>query len=150
MGFFDDLKAGFNKSKETLLKEVSKFRNATFLEGVLAAAVVISAADGNISSEEKKKLMAYVQNSEELKIFETKDVVEKFNKVAGLFDFDADIGKAEALKIVGRLRDQPEQARMLVRVAVAIANSDGVFDESEQKVFRQICSELNLRPEDFV
>jgi tellurite resistance protein TerB len=77
------------------------------------------------------------------------DVITFFEKVVGSFDFDAGIGKAEALKVIGRLRSNSEQARIMVRVACAIGASDGNFDQSERAVVREICVELGLNPSDF-
>lgn len=149
MGFFDNLKQTLAEGRGKLLTEVSRFRNGTFLEGVIAAAVLISAADGNISSEEKKKLCDYVSVSEDLKCFSTDEVIAAFRKIADTYDFDPAIGRAEALKKVGKLRGKEDQARLLVRVAVIIAMSDGNFDESEKKVVRELCAELNLPSADF-
>ena len=82
MGFFDNLKQTLAEGRGKLLTEVSRFRNGTFLEGVIAAAVLISAADGNISSEEKKKICDYVSVSEDLKCFSTDEVIAAFRKIA--------------------------------------------------------------------
>lgn len=149
MGFFDDLKNTLFQGRDKLAAEVSKFRNAAFLEAVVASAVIISAADGNISAEEKRKLLGYVQNAEELKAFQTSEVIEIFNKVAGAYDFDADIGRAEALKRVAKLKGKDDQARLVVRVSIVIANSDGVFEDSEKAAVRDVCLELGLPPSDF-
>jgi len=110
---------------------------------------LVAAADGTISSEEKQKMAGFIRNSDELKHFAMPDVIVYFEKVVGNFDFDAAIGKAEALKLIGRLRGNPEQARVMVRVACAIGASDGNFDQKERAVVREICVELGLNPSDF-
>lgn len=150
MSFLNNASNFFRKNKESLLNEISKYRNSTFMEAVVAATVLIAAADGNISAEEKKKLLAYVQMSDELKAFSTEDVINIFNKLASSYEFDASIGKGEALKYINRVKGKDEQARLVVRVAIAIANSDGNFDESEKKALQEICSELELSITDFI
>lgn len=149
MGFLDTLKEKLQEGREKLVLEVGRFRNRTFLDGVVAAAVVIAAADGNISSEEKKKLYDYVRISEELKCFSAQEVAASFKAVADMYDFDPGIGKAEAMKMIGKLRGKDEQARLVVRVAILIAMSDGVFEESERKAVRELCAELNVPASDF-
>ena len=37
----------------------------------------------------------------------------------------------------------------VVRVAILIAMSDGVFEESEKKAVRELCAELNVPASDF-
>lgn len=149
MGFLDSLREKVLMSKDKLLTEISKYRNETFMEGVVAAAVLIAAADGQISSEEKQKLFGYVKQADELKAFSTDDVIAVFKKITDAYEFDAAIGKAEALKRVGRLKGKEEQARLVVHVGIAIANSDGNFDDSEKKAVHDLCVELGVPPSDF-
>jgi len=143
------LKDKGNEARTRLTAEVSKFKNRTFMEATVAACAMVAAADGTISAQEKQKMAGFIRNSDELKVFEMPAVIAFFEKVTGNFDFDADIGKAEALKVIGRLRGNEEQARVMVRVACAIGASDGDFDDGEKAVVRDICKELGLNPADF-
>jgi tellurite resistance protein TerB len=143
------LKDKGNEARTRLTAEVSKFKNRTFMEATVAACAMVAAADGTISAQEKQKMAGFIRNSDELKVFEMPAVIAFFEKVTGNFDFDADIGKAEALKVIGRLRGNEEQSRVMVRVACAIGASDGDFDDGEKAVVRDICKELGLNPADF-
>jgi tellurite resistance protein TerB len=143
------LKDKGNEARTRLTAEVSKFKNKTFMEATVAACALVAAADGTISAQEKQKMAGFIRNSDELKVFEMSTVIAFFEKVVGNFDFDADIGKAEALKVIGRLRGNDEQSRVMVRVACAIGASDGTFDEAEKAIVRTICIELGLKPADF-
>ncbi len=143
------LKEKGNEARARLTAEVSKFKNRTFMEATVASCALVAAADGTISSEEKQKMAGFIRNSDELKHFAMTDIIAFFEKVVGNFDFDAEIGRAEALKVIGRLRGNEEQARVMVRVACAIGASDGNFDANEKAVVRTICTELGLNPADF-
>jgi tellurite resistance protein TerB len=143
------LKDKGNEARTRLTAEESKFKNKTFMEATVAACALVAAADGTISAQEKQKMAGFIRNSDELKVFEMSTVIAFFEKVVGNFDFDADIGKAEALKVIGRLRGNDEQSRVMVRVACAIGASDGTFDEAEKAIVRTICIELGLKPADF-
>lgn len=143
------LKEKGSEARARLTAEVSKFKNRTFMESTVAACALVAAADGTISSEEKQKMAGFIRNSDELKHFDMKDIIAFFEKIVGNFDFDAEIGRAEALKVIGRLRGNEEQARVMVRVACAIGASDGNFDPDEKAVVRSICKELGLNPADF-
>ena len=143
------LKDRGNEARARLTAEVSKFKNRTFMEATVAACALVAAADGTISSEEKQKMAGFIRNSDELKHFAMADVIAFFEKAVGNFDFDAAIGKAEALKVIGRLRTNQEQARVMVRVACVIGGSDGNFDQKERTVVREICVELGLNPSEF-
>ncbi len=150
MSLFSKLSDTIRKGKDTLLSEVSKFRNSSFMEAIVASSVMIATADGVVSPDEKRKLLAYVKQAEELKAFSQDDIIAVFNKLYNSYEFDSMIGKAECLKLVNRVKGNNEQARLVVRVAVAIANADGVFDDDEKKAMDEICRELGLDATDFV
>jgi tellurite resistance protein TerB len=143
------LKNNVVATREKLAVEVTKFRNKEFMDALVAGCSLVAAADGNISSSEKQRMTGYIQNSAELKVFELGVVIKAFNACCEKFEFDAEIGKAEALKVIGKLRSKPDAARLLVRVCCAIGSADGNFDESERVVCRTICNELGLNPADF-
>lgn len=143
------LKTNVTQARAKLAAEASKFKNKSFMEAVVAGCAMVAAADGHVSSEEKQKMAGYIQNADELKHFNMAQVIASFDKVIGSFDFDAAIGKAEAMKIIGRIRASEEQARMLVRVVCAIGAADGDFDADERRVAAEIATELGLNPVDF-
>lgn len=145
----DWLKTNTAAAREKLATEVSKFRNRDFMEAVVCGCALVAAADGDISSSEKQKMTGFIQNSNELKAFDLKDVISFFNDICGKFEFDSEIGRAEALRILGKLKGQDDAARLLVRVCCAIGSSDGNFDDSEKAVCRTICTELNVPAADF-
>ncbi|SFB35069.1 tellurite resistance TerB family protein [Azotobacter beijerinckii] len=145
----DWLKNNATAAREKLALEVSKFRNREFMEAVVAGCALVAAADGEINSREKQKMIGFIQNSNELKVFDLQEVIKAFTDICLKFEFDAEIGRAEALRTVCKLRGKDDAARLLVRVCCAIGNSDGEFDESERAVCRTICAELGLSPDDF-
>lgn len=143
------LKTNVTATREKLAVEVTKFRNKEFMEALVAGCSLVAAADGNISSSEKQRMAGYIQNSAELKVFDLNSVIKAFNASCEKFEFDAEIGKAEALNLIGKIRPKQDAARLLVRICCAIGSADGTFDESERAVCRTICNELGLNPADF-
>ncbi len=137
------------EQKDKLQSEVLKFKNKSFAEGVVAGCALVAAADGSIDSSEKQKMIGFIENSDELKVFDTGEIIVMFNKFVSKFEFDQIIGQAEALKAIGKSRDNPSQARLLVRVCCAIGAADGDFDNDEKATVRTICQELDLNPEEF-
>lgn len=143
------LKTNALAARDKLATEVSKFRNQEFMEAVVAGCALVAAADGDVSGEEKRKMAGFIQNSAELKVFDMSKVIAAFNTAVEKFEFDAEIGRAEALRTIAKISKKPDAARLLVRVCCAIGNADGSFDESERTVCRNICRELGLNPADF-
>ena len=143
------LKENTTAARDRIKSEVSKYKNKEFMEATVAGCAMVAAADGSISSEEKQKMAAFIQRSDELSVFDMAEVIKVFNKVAEGYEFDGAIGKIEAMKMIGKLRGKEDAARTMVRVCCAIGAADGDFDADEQKVVRDICNELGLNPADF-
>ena len=143
------LKTNAALAREKLSTEVGKFKNKEFMEAVANSCAMVAAADGEVSSAEKMKMTGFINNSPELKVFNLPDVIKVFNGACGKFEFDFQIGQAEALKVISKIKGKDGAGRLLVRVACAIGASDGNFDDKEKAVCRLICLELGLPPADF-
>lgn len=143
------LKTNAAKARDALSTEVGKFKNKHFMEATAAACAMIAAADGEVSSAEKMKMTGFINNSPELKVFNLSDVIKTFNDAVAKFEFDYQIGQAEALKTINKIKGNDGACRLLVRVACAIGASDGNFDQVEKAACRRICLELGLNPADF-
>lgn len=149
MGFFDDLKAKAQQIQDSVATEMTRFRNRDLMEAILAGCALVAAADGNVSSEEKQKMMGYIRSSDALKHFDTNTVITAFQQHIGKLEFDFALGKADALKVISKVAKKTDESRLLVRVCCVIGASDGNFDDQEKKVVREICRELGLPPGDF-
>lgn len=144
-GFMDWIKS----TSQGLKESVARFKNDSFAEAVTAACAMVAAADGNISSEEKQKMAGFIGRSDELKVFDMNDLIKRFQKYVDGFQFDHTIGKAEALKAVGKLKSNAEAGKLLIRVACAIGSADGNFDDKEKAVVKEMVQELGLSLADF-
>ncbi len=143
--FLNDLKT---KASE-LKTEALKFKNKDFLEAAMAGSALIAMADGKISSEEKQKMIKFIENHDALSIFTTSDVIKAFQDFVGQIEFDNDIGEAKAFSALGKMKSNAEAGRLLIRMMIAIASSDGNFDSQEQAIAAKIAKELALNPAEF-
>lgn len=149
MSFFDKVKGAFNASRDELTKQVGRYKNKKFMQGTVAVCARIAVASDGVSAEEKQKMIGFLRASDELKVFETVEVIEFFNKLVTSFDFDIEIGKGETMKYILALKDQPEAAQLALRVGIAVAKSDGNFDPDEQQAVREIAVALGFEPAEF-
>jgi tellurite resistance protein TerB len=106
-------------------------------------------ADGSISSEEKQKMIKFIENNDALSIFTISDVIKAFQEFVGQLEFDKDIGEAKAYQAIGKMKSNTEASRLLVRMIIAIAASDGNFDSQERNIAGKIAKELGLQPSEF-
>lgn len=143
------LKAKGAQAREALTAEVCKHKNRKFMEATANGCAMVAVASNGAGPEEKQKMIGFINNSPELKVFSLTDVLAVFNDAMSKFEFDPQIGQAEALKVIGRIKDNEGAARLLVRVTCSVGASDGDFDEKEKAACRLICMELGLSPADF-
>jgi tellurite resistance protein TerB len=148
MNFSDFLNDVKTKAGE-LKTQALKFKNKEFLEAAMAGSALIAMADGKISSEEKQKMIKFIENHDALSIFTTSDVIKAFQDFVGQIEFDKDIGEAKAFLALGKMKSNTEAGRLLIRMMIAIASSDGDFDLQEQAVAAKIAKELALNPAEF-
>jgi len=143
MSFTDWLKRNVNEAREKLSSEIVKYKSKDLLEAIVAGSAMVAYADGQVSSEEKQKLMCYLRTSDQLKVFDQNEVIKIFQNYVEKFEFDSTIAIGEVMRVIGRFKGKPE-AQLVVRVCCAIGASDGDFDESEKTVVKRMCLELNL------
>ncbi|MDF7681792.1 tellurium resistance membrane protein TerB [Enterobacteriaceae bacterium ESL0689] len=149
MNFFDKVKGALTSGRDELTRQVGRYKNKKFMQGTVAVCARIAVASDGVSSEEKQKMIGFLRSSEELKVFETTEVIEFFNKLVTSFDFDLEIGKGETTKYILALKDQPEAAQLALRVGIAVAKSDGNFDDDEKSAVREIARSLGFDPAEF-
>ena len=100
MSFFDKVKGALTSGREELTRQVGRYKNKKFMQGTVAVCARIAVASDGVSSEEKQKMIGFLRSSEELKVFDTAEVIEFFNKLVTSFDFDLEIGKGETMKYI--------------------------------------------------
>ena len=146
---FQDFLNNLKEKAAELKNEAMKFKNKDFLNAAVSGSVLISMADGNVSSEEKQKMMRFIENYEALSVFSSKELIEAFQNAMTQIEFDKDLGEAKAYDAVRKMKSNDAAARLIMRLIIAIAGADGNFDESEKRVARKIAMELGLSPADF-
>ena len=143
--FLSQLKTKANELKT----EALKFKNKDFLNAAMAGSALIAMADGSISSTEKQKMIKFIESNDALSIFTTSDVIKAFQDFVSQLEFDKEIGEAKAYQAIGKMKSNTEASRLLVRMIIAIASSDGLFDSDEKKVAIKIAKELAIDPSEF-
>lgn len=138
-----------NRLKKSLGDQVKRFKNRSMMEATVAICARVALADGVISPEEKQKMIGFLNQSPELQVFDTKEVVAFFEKMTSMYDFDAEVGKGETMKAILAIKSQPDMAQLAVRVGIAVGKSDGSFDNDEKRELNDIINALGLTPSGF-
>mgnify|MGYP000117161749 FL=1 len=138
------------KDKAAELKtEALKFKNKNFLNAAMAGSALLALADGDISSDEKQKMMKFIENYEPLSVFKATDIITSFGEFVTQLEFDQDLGEAKALEAIGKMKSNDAAAKLIMRLVIAIGAADGDFDKDEQAMARRIANELGLNAAEF-
>ncbi len=127
-----------------------RYKNPEVLDAVVAACALVGMADGRLDPSEEQKMMEFIHQSEELRVFETNKVIQQFNHFVRKIEYDQIIGRTECFRALGKVRSKPEIARLVARYCIAIGYADGHFDQREKQVVMEICRELGLNPQEFL
>lgn len=146
---FQDFLNNLKQKGAELKNEALKFKNRDFLNAAISGSVLISMADGVASSQEKQKMLRFIENYEALSVFSSKEVIDAFQNAVSQIEFDRDLGEAKAYEALGKMKKDSAAAHLIMRLTIAIAGADGVFDDGEKRIARKIAMELNLNPAEF-
>ncbi|MEH7083657.1 TerD family protein [Neobacillus drentensis] len=139
-----------NNSKRKAQELFNRYKSQDVLEAVVAACALVAMADGYLDASERQKMIEFVHQSEELRVFDTTKVIQKFNMFVSRIENDRMMGRAEAFRALGKIRTKPEIARLVARYCIAIGYADGNFDNNEKQMVSDICRELGLNPAEFL
>lgn len=116
---------------------VERVANEEELNAVVAAAVLIAAADGNISDKEKEVAFNVISNHEALSAFPKDRIKKSFDEYAGLIDADLELATGLLIGKLSVIKDLTARIKVL-GIAKAIANADGEFSDAEKKMVDKI------------
>ncbi|WML39246.1 TerD family protein [Neobacillus sp. OS1-2] len=139
-----------NNQKRKAQDVFNRYKSQDVLDAVVAACALVAMADGYLDAAERQKMLEFVHQSEELRVFDTNKVIQKFNLFITKMENDRMLGRAEAFRALGKIRTKPEIARLVARYCIAIGYADGNFDPNEQQMVADICRELGLNPAEFL
>jgi stress response protein SCP2/tellurite resistance protein len=139
-----------NNSKRKAQELFNRYKSQDVLEAVVAACALVAMADGYLDASERQKMIEFVHQSEELRVFDTTKVIQKFNMFVSRIENDRMMGRTEAFRALGKIRTKPEIARLVARYCIAIGYADGNFDNNEKQMVSDICRELGLNPAEFL
>ncbi len=132
-----------------LKKPLARFENREFMEAIVAGCTLVAAIDGHIDDSEKAKMMKLFNKIDELNVFEIQEIISVFNEVKQMLEFDISVGKEGAMKLIRKIKSNRNNSRTAIHIYCAIGQADGCFDDNEKSIIREICHELDFKPDEF-
>ena len=134
--------------KDGIRSQAARHRNRAFLEATMAAAALVSHADGEVSLSERIRVDQILERLDQLKIYDPHLAVDLFNEVIDALDEAPDQGRETALARIKPMAKDPDAAHLVVRICCAVSEADGEFSPAERRTVEAICSTLGVTYED--
>lgn len=133
-------------SRSHLAGEFAMQRNEDFLEAMVAACAAVAYADGWVTVEERRRLLAALRHGDALRAFPAEDVVQLFDEITRSFADDHEAAEETALALVAPFRSRRRQARQIIDACCAMAAADSQIDGEERAVLLRLCTTLCIDP----
>ncbi len=118
------------------------------LDAVVAACAMIAHADGEVSTEERGRMLERIRGQTGLIPFGVDDVLEAFEALDARFESRPDEARAEAEMTIRRLKGRAEAVEVAA-AALAVSIADGGLEAQEREVILDVCAWLGVPPQRF-
>jgi chromosome partitioning protein len=113
-----------DKLSGSFLARSERARNRSFLDAAMAASALVATADGEVSFAKRHRVDEVLENATAFKAFDFHTALVLFEAFAEDINSRPEEGRAQALKAVSAIAGDREEARLLVRIACAVARAD--------------------------
>lgn len=132
-----------------LFNKAKVIKNENLMQAIVAACLLMAAADGSISGDEVSKLEKLLNSNDNLSAFKGSAISKTIARYRQLLEADFDVGKAKLLREIAEVSGSDEDSEDVFLNAMAIAKADGDISEKELLVAKAVASELNISLEQY-
>jgi|APSaa5957512493_1039668.scaffolds.fasta_scaffold66014_2 tellurite resistance protein TerB len=136
----------FAQVRAVFADHIERFRNRDFFEATMAAAAFVSMADGTVNLTEANIVDQALEAVHELKIYDPHDAVDLYHDYIEKLQTDPDDAQDNIFETVSKIAGDDQAAHVLIKICVAIGESDGDFISEEKLAVRRIAVCLGLDP----
>ena len=140
-----------DKLSDSLFSTTGRTRSRAFLDAAMAASALVATADGPVTFAERSRLDDVLMSVEPLKAHDVHEAADLFRIFAENILSDPEEGRARALKAVQCINADREAARLVMRIACAMARARGAYSRPGMTQIRRIAMTLgqcDLEPDD--
>lgn len=126
-----------NKIATRMRDKFDALVNEEELKAVVSASVLVAAADGSVSEDEKETAFKAISSHESLRGFKQATIRKHFDSDVSLINSDRQLAEEVLYDKVSTISDKIARIRV-IGIANQIANADGEFTASEKAVVDKI------------
>ena len=138
-----------DRLKDPFAAGAVRARNKSFLAAAMASAAFIASTGDGVSFARRHALDQVLESVERLQAFEVHAAVDLFDDFVRQFGAEPEGARARALKIIAALAGQAEAAKLLVRIAEAVARAEGEVSAETRARVGEIARALGVAEPEF-
>lgn len=128
-------------------EQLRRYRHRTFLRAAMAGCALVAMADGVISLRQRVRIDQILETLDALRLFDPHEGIDLFNGFADAIRTQPEVGRARALAAVDEeVAEEPEKARLLVRICAAVSEEDGEIHAPEWREIQALCARYGVEP----
>ncbi len=129
--------------------QVDRHHNPPFLKATMAECALVATADGHVSFSESVRVDQIVETLDQLKTFDPQEAVYLLKDYSDLILKNPKEGPQEVLRELEPAMENRETAELLIRIYLAVAESNGETSLVDQIEIVTLCSLLDVDPSEF-
>ncbi|MCP5368480.1 MAG: tellurite resistance TerB family protein [Hyphomicrobiales bacterium] len=131
---------------DQLQEGLERHKNRPLLRATMAACALIAVADREVSFSERVRVDQILETLEKLRVFDPHEGVNLFNAFSDAILKSPKKGRALALAEISPMAEDPETARLLVRVCLAVSAADPGDHLVDQIEIVSLCGVIGVDP----
>jgi len=131
---------------EALRHGMGRHQRRSFWEATIAVCAFVAAPDGKVSFATRVRIDHVLDSLPDLKIFDTHEFVELFDRFVEEFRVSPRKARSRALDVARKGANDLDEAELLVRIALAVADTEAIADVIDLEPIKALCGELGVDP----
>ncbi|MCI0654957.1 MAG: TerB family tellurite resistance protein [Methylococcaceae bacterium] len=131
---------------EIFHEQLDRHRNRPFLNAAMAACALVATANGKVSFCQRIRIDQILETLDRLRGFDPHEGVDLFNDFVEKIVSSPKTGHEKALAAMTTVASEKPVAELLIRVCLAVSESDGKISISEAKEIISLCGVLGIEP----
>ncbi|NNE85900.1 MAG: tellurite resistance TerB family protein [Alphaproteobacteria bacterium] len=131
---------------EALHQGMGRHQRRAFWEATIAVCALVAAPDGKVSFATRVRIDYILDSLPDLKIFDTNEFVETFDRFVEEFRVGPTKARTRALEVARKGASDPDEAELLVRIAAAVAGTEVEAGQVDLEPVEALCRELGVDP----
>ena len=129
---------------EALRQGMGRHQRRAFWEATIAVCALVAAPEGKVSFATRVRIDHILDSLPDSKVFDASEFVELFDRFVDEFRVSPRKARSRALDVVRKGVSDTDEAELLARIALAVADTEAAADQVDLEPIKGLCDELGV------